>query len=666
MAKRKPVKILTLDTETEGFEGKLKRIAVYDGMSINYGYSFLDIEPVLTRYFQEGFAVHIYIHNIEFDARKIPEIFEKGRINWNQTKLINGKYAVIACKYYKFHDSARLLGFSSLASLSKDFEVEHEKIDLMEAVRKRDGEKWKDIEDYFKNCDMDDEIYLTYLGYDVVSLYEVLYKVMDLTGIEESDFVQKMSTASLSKFIFKTGFKGKEFITDGCKKTDYEMMTKFKGWSGKKPLPSGHTYEDLENMIRLSYCGGRTEVFKPRLEGHGYHYDINSMYPFVMLNDFPIGTPRYIGKDNAKHHFNYWLKNKKGLGFVHAKVYIPNQPIPPLPVKIGKLVIPTGYIEGWWTYIELEYAMKNCGVRIEEIEECILFTETFPVFKNLILTLYHIKEQATIDNHPALRQIAKLLMNVSYGYTCLRRDDKDELKDISKLEKYYDRLLYINDELGFIDIRSIVQSESIQVQVGSYVTSYARILLLDSMRKASEYCNVYYCDTDSMVLDGALPENMIHSSKLGYWDLEKEISYGLFLQPKVYYEQPFHDSGKETVKFKGVSKETAKDFHKDFYEHLYNVLADGTGTRYTVEENKRVMRGIKYQQKKAQNGSIDYTGIEYRDKSLNLQNKQKRDIDYHNNTTKSWHMNSYEEFETFNFKEKPVRLSDNQSLFDLL
>ena len=474
-----------------------------------------------------------------------------------------------------------------------------------------------------------------------------------------------MSTASLAKHIFKKGFKGKIFITEGETKTDYEIMTRFKGWAGKKPTKYGFTYEDMENKLREAYCGGRTEVFKPRLEGHGYYYDINSMYPAAMLNEFPVGMPKYFKGEQAKAQFYYWMRNKKGLGFIHAKVYIPPQEIPPLPVKMGKLVFPTGYVEGWFTYIEMEYAVKNCGVIIEEVEECILFTQTFKVFYNLITTLYEIKEQATINKQEALRTIAKLLMNVSYGYTALRRDDKDELKDISKLEEYYDRLLFTNEELGFIDIRSIVLTESIQVQVAAYVTSYARILLLDSMRKASKYCTVYYCDTDSIILDGTLPPEMVHPSKLGYWDLEKEIGYGLFIQPKVYYLTPW-EGGKETLKFKGVTKATKATFDRDFYEHLYKLLEDGEETRFKVEENKMVMRGIKYQQKKAVNGVVDWDGIEYRDKELNLKNKQKRDIDYKNNMSYAWHMESLEMFHEFDFKEPPIRLTaENPSLFNM-
>ena len=136
--------------------------------------------------------------------------------------------------------------------------------------------------------------------------------------------------------------------------------------------------------------GGRTEVFLPRLEGHGRHYDINSMYPFVMLKEFPVGSPAYYKGDSARYEFTYWLEHHKGLGFIHAKVFVPKQKIPPLPIKIGKLVFPTGYLDGWFTFIELEYAIKNCGVKIEETLEVIHFTDKQDKLdlQDVILTQY--------------------------------------------------------------------------------------------------------------------------------------------------------------------------------------------------------------------------------------------------------------------------------------
>ena len=113
MKKQKPVKLFTLDTETyNGLFGGLKRIAIYDGSKVIYGYTFEDIEKELIKYYELGYDVHIYIHNIEFDARKLPAIFEKDRIDWSGCVVINGKLTTIKCKKYTFHDSFKLLPMS--------------------------------------------------------------------------------------------------------------------------------------------------------------------------------------------------------------------------------------------------------------------------------------------------------------------------------------------------------------------------------------------------------------------------------------------------------------------------------------------------------------------------------------------------------------------------
>ena len=107
--KKRQNKLFSLDTETIGLGGDLKRIALYDGDTVTYGYTFPDVEHVLVKAWGQGFHPRVYIHNLEFDARKIPEIFEPGNVNWNTTLLINDKYARISCQKYTLHDSFKIL-----------------------------------------------------------------------------------------------------------------------------------------------------------------------------------------------------------------------------------------------------------------------------------------------------------------------------------------------------------------------------------------------------------------------------------------------------------------------------------------------------------------------------------------------------------------------------
>ena len=47
----------------------------------------------------------------------------------------------------------------------------------------------------------------------------------------------------------------------------------------------------VDSYIRKAYYGG--DVYSPILE-KGYLYDVNSLYPYAMTFDLPVGNPRTI------------------------------------------------------------------------------------------------------------------------------------------------------------------------------------------------------------------------------------------------------------------------------------------------------------------------------------------------------------------------------------
>ena len=646
MARKKQnlIKIITLDTETyNGLIGGLKRIAVYDGETVTYGYTFTDIEPVLLQY-AKTHEVHVYIHNMEFDARKVPDLFHESRIVWKNSLMINGKFTTISCKHYTCHDSFKLLPMS-LSKLSKGFDVEHGKLDLWKAVQERYPGQYENLVDFLDRCDKDDPLYLEYLGYDVMSLYEVLEVLREIAGISEYDFVKRISTASLSRFMFKEGYKGQEFRGPFSNKTDYEMLCNYK-W-----------FYDLEteDFIREAYCGGRTEVFTPRLEKPGFHYDVNSLYPYVMSRDeqgnaaqYPVGKPQFTDKSGvAEHYYKDWQQYKSGLGFVNCRVYIPLQPIPPLPVKMGKLTFPCGEVYGTWTYEELDHAEKFCGVKILEYYGAVHFTQTFPVFERFVNTFYQLKEEGSRTKNEPLRTLAKLILNVGYGYTGMRRDDKTSLDLISNAHKHKE-IVFANEELGFIEIPTEIKAEYIQVQVAAYVTSRARLVLLKALKDIIDRGgNVYYCDTDSIVCDIPMNDNMVDENTIGMWALEGKPVQGLFLRPKVYTE--LYEDENPTIKFKGVSRETQEQLDYTFYEEMYNDLETGEKDFRIVEKNRLTLRSIMYMQKEG----LDFDYYETRDKKINYHTIEKREMDYAGNNTKPHYFPTLKDFENFSYK--PVK-----------
>lgn len=657
MAKAREPKILTLDTETIDLDGALKRIAIYDGVEPTYGYTFSEVLSKIEWYYEQDYMPHIYIHNLDFDARKIPEIFEQGNVVWARTKKIGTKYAKISCRKYTIHDSFKILPFS-LKKLSNDFGLEHGKLDLWEEVQKVYPGQYKDHVDFLNRCDRDDELYIRYLGYDVISLYELIYKLMDVSGLTEKEFCGILSTASLSKYLLKNGYKGTLFKDPDRDKTDYEILSACKAWSSQKTMRGAEiTYQECEYKMREGFYGGRTEVFTPVLAEQrdnagnkiitGYHYDVNSLYPSVMIdNDFPIGYPDFrTGHKSIKYHFERWMKYHEGLGFIKATVYVPSQKIPPLPCKMGKLVFVTGYINGTWTYNELEYAIKHCGVEVVEYQEQIHFVRTFKVFHRFVSTFYEMKVQGKKEKNASLTAFAKLILNTAYGWTVLRRDDKTALRDMKDIEKWKDdpRFIYANQEIGYFEIFDTVISDSIQVQIGAYVTSYARLVLLDALRHMSEVGDVYYCDTDSIVCSHPMPPEMVDKTALGKWDLEGQLYSGLFLQPKVYTEQKV--DGPDTIKFKGITKQRQAELDAKFYQGIYDRLKRGDNEWVTIETGRKTLPSLSV----AQKTNTDPNQFKVTDKRLNLGAIQKRQFDYDENVSIPWHMDTIEKFETFSF-----------------
>lgn len=198
-----------------------------------------------------------------------------------------------------------------------------------------------------------------------------------------------------------------------------------------------------------------------------------------------------------------------------------------------------------------------------------------------------------------------------------------------------------------MEIWDKVISESIQVQVGAYVTSYGRLMLLDALRKQAKKGKVYYCDTDSIVCQAKMDQDMVDPYALSKWDCEAELYSGIFLQPKVYTE--ITSKGKTTIKFKGISKKRQCELTYSYYEELYSMIERGDKFKFEVEKGYQRLPSLHVAQKS--NGKIDPNTLVTINKNMNLKAKQKRQMDYKGNSTKPYFFNSLEEFNNFTFSE---------------
>ena len=101
------------------------------------------------------------------------------------------------------------------------------------------------------------------------------------------------------------------------------------------PIPLLRKTEDI--FIRESYYGGSTDFYK-KYATKLFYYDVNSLYPYAMLNDMPLAFLGYVkGSD---------IKLGKFFGFILAQVTCPDDIINPVLIyrnpDTNKVVHPRG------------------------------------------------------------------------------------------------------------------------------------------------------------------------------------------------------------------------------------------------------------------------------------------------------------------------------------
>lgn len=643
--------IFTLDTETRGLYGDIFKLGLYNGKDYFDAYQFNEIKKILIDY-SLAYDVHVYIHNLDFDLSKIVKELE-GEIIFKDSLFINNRATTVKTKHFTLHDSYSLLT-GSLEKLCQDFNIEEGKLDFIEEliqkketryfvydryerkmIETKTGEfesKFVRIEpprlnireskgNFFMYVEPDDELLNRYLKMDCIGLFKLLELTIKISGIPKEDFIKCPTTASLSMKVFKMQYDAEY---------KQSISTSYKGQGRIDEL-----------FLRGGYYGGRTEVFIPVMN-KGYHYDVNSLYPYVMKeNHFPVGYyERFIGKE-GQQIFQYWRKRKKGAGFIYAKVDIPKMNIPPLPKRDeirGKLIFPIGMVEGTWTFEELEMALEF-GVKLIEVVEVMYYKQTANIFQSFVSYFEKIKNEST----GAKRQFAKLMLNSLYGKFGTQRErdtytdySEEELLSIQKSLLERKKIMKhiktdvrkmkfhkINQEV----IRYVKELESpyIQVQLSAYVTSYARILLYRTMKEIERKGGkIAYCDTDSIVSDIPLPDDLVHEKEFGKWQLEKKIDIGYFIQPKLYYEE-YEKNGerKETKKGKGIPKSELNKWNKAYYQYVLESIIE-------EKESIPIFNDLESRQKviSALKSNKDFEEILQLTKVINLQSEQKRKVDY--------------------------------------
>ena len=516
---------------------------------------------------------------------------------WKDNKILSLTIKNIEnkCKF-KILDSIQLIN-GSLDSLCKSFKISIQKgifphnfvnKDRLFYIGKTPDHiyfKYMDINQYNKmksnNWDLKSEA-LIYLKKDVFGLLQVMLnfneKIFNMYSLNITNYV---TAAKLAVGIYTSNF-----------------ITNSNDWNIK--MIRGNVEKD----IRSSYYGGNVNVFINKID-HGYYYDMNSQYPFAMLNDMPIGNPILSNDTNLDNYF----------GFVYGEITAPDYNtlrVPYIQMKDENSDItncPRGTFSRMIFSEEIKQGLKD-GYTMK-VKYGYKFERGKNLFKDYVETMYDIKKNT---NDPVERAMSKLLLNSLYGKfgmrditSTMKIVDKDEAKKItkdynyslfadlspdkvlikysSKLPEPLRKLVKDNDDkekknINYLEGLSRTRGVPSAVHISAAISAYARMSINNFKNIPGNPC--VYSDTDSVVLTKPLQFNTI-GKELGQMKLEHEIKQGIFIRKKLY--AIIDNKGNEIIKSSGVNT-SALNFDK------FKLLLIGNSIKCTALSFKVIWKDL--------------------------------------------------------------------------
>jgi DNA polymerase type B, organellar and viral len=194
------------------------------------------------------------------------------------------------------------------------------------------------------------------------------------------------------------------------------------------------------------------------------------------------------------------------------------------------------------------------------------------IFKEYVDKMYSLR--LLYPKTDPMNLIAKLLMNSLYGkfgmntektkVEIYNTDKSEELAVLNNTLEVWgeavsdhitigNHIVIVRKNLSIVkynEDEDLFYGSDINVGIASMITAGAR-MHMTQFKNRSDY-NLYYTDTDSVVVDRPLQQDMVGDS-LGQLKLEHEIEKAVFIAPKVYGF--LTENNKQILKVKGVKSE---------------------------------------------------------------------------------------------------------------
>lgn len=310
---------------------------------------------------------------------------------------------------------------------------------------------------------------------------------------------------------------------------------------------------EIDNFFRKAYRGGVVQVNEQlaskTINRPIYCYDVNSMYPSVMVSStLPYGVPKpFSGKPKPTKAYPLYivfvevcLRLKKG----HRPTILRKN----LGFKKIEYVVDTfGEMEELiLTSVDFDLMVEHYDIIDIKYIRGYYFRGSKNLFKDFILPLYKTK----CESKGAVKLQAKLILNSLYGKFGTNPKHIERIPYLDDLKK----LVFKNGDTDY--------SEPEYTAMASFITAYARRILFDAIH---ENINAFvYCDTDSVHLTAPAVGLNIDDNALGLWALEKVYIKSKYLAQKTYIGKK--ENGSIDVKICGAPKTTKKYVTFDNFE----------------------------------------------------------------------------------------------------
>ncbi len=403
----------------------------------------------------------------------------------------------------------------------------------------------------------------------------------------------------------------------------------------------GHD-NDNDYLFLESYFGGRTEYFYlGKYSSNVYSYDFNSLYPYVMLK---YKYPSEFVKSEILPQYEDFLRDiylYEGVGLFEIQAdntfYYLSQngkkvELGLLPYKNenGKIIYPKGRWIGFYNLNEIRFVIEN-NYKVKPLYVEYWQGEYLSKIKDFVEYWYALKKSKqglfSLISKTVLNSLYGKFMQLNQGFEIKLLESKEDFENYEEIE---------NTGIGIIRDTGYKRGKSTYLNIGSYITSYARIELLKKMKYALDnQAEILYCDTDSLFINRQI---FNENDKIGELKLEKFGQNIEIFSAKSYILN--YDNEKEMIKvIKGIPKKAQKINEYDYeYERIIKFM---TYIRQNSLISVKEIKSINYDTEKRKHNKInDYTEI-VEIKDLTLKIKHTLNIDHIKNIVKELRNKGY-------------------------